>query len=60
MIKKEPTWKSWVVETTTPVFSKQQCEEVIKLGRSMPPQSALIGMGEKGIKETKTRLSHIS
>jgi PKHD-type hydroxylase len=60
MIVKEPNWKSWIVETTEPVFTKEQCELICNLGRSMPPQNAQIGIGDKGVYDTKTRTSHIS
>ena len=26
MIILEPKWKSWIVETTTPLFTPKQCE----------------------------------
>ena len=29
----EPKWKSWIVETTTPLFTPQQCEMIINAGR---------------------------
>ena len=38
MTIKEPNWKSWIVETTEPIFTKEQCELICKLGRSRPPQ----------------------
>jgi len=60
MIITEPNWKSYLVETTSPVFTPEQCEIISKVGRSMPAQKAEVG-GEKGGEyNTKTRLSHIS
>jgi hypothetical protein len=29
---KEPKWKSWIVETTTPLFSPDQCRQIIECG----------------------------
>ncbi len=59
----EPRWKSYIVETTTPIFTPKQCQMIIKSGREEPKQTAEVG-NEKGDKEgvldTKTRTSHIS
>jgi PKHD-type hydroxylase len=61
MIIKEPRWKSYIVETTVPVFTPEQCQLVINAGRSEPAQLAEVGGGGgKGITDTKTRTSHIS
>ena len=60
MIKKEPSWKSYIVQTTTPILTPEQCDIVSRLGRSMPPQKAQVGGGDKGKYDTKTRISHIS
>ena len=56
MIKKEPGWKSYIVQTTTPVFTPEQCNIISKIGRSMPPQNAEVGGGEGGTIDTKTRI----
>ena len=40
MIISEPKWKSWIVETTTPLFSPEQCRKIIDCGRRQPPQTA--------------------
>tara|TARA_R100001377_G_scaffold82236_1_gene62434 strand:- start:973 stop:1554 length:582 start_codon:yes stop_codon:yes gene_type:complete len=48
MIIKEPKWKSWVVETTTPLFTPEQCQKIIDCGKSQPPQQAQVGMGKPG------------
>ena len=59
----EPRWKSYMVETTTPIFTPKQCQMIISAGRSEPKQDGAVG-NEKGIKggvlDTKTRTSHIS
>ncbi len=60
MIHTEPNWKSYMVETTEPIFTPEQCEIISKLGRAMPPQNAQVGGGKGGEYNTKTRISHIS
>jgi len=59
----EPKWKSYIVETTQPVFTPKQCQMIIEAGRAEPKQDAYVG-NKKGIKggelDTKTRTSHIS
>ena len=59
----EPRWKSYIVETTKPVFTPKQCQMIINAGRSEPKVNAQVG-NERGIKggviDTKTRTSHIS
>ena len=59
----EPKWKSYIVETTTPIFTPKQCQMIINAGRSEPRKDASVG-SNKGIKggvlDTKTRTSHIS
>ena len=63
MILNEPRWKSYVVETTIPVFTPQECQYIINIGRSMPPKIGEIGAGEKlgsHAVDKGQRLSHIS
>ena len=59
----EPRWKSYLVETTKPIFTPEQCQMIINAGRSEPRNNAEVG-SSKGIKggvyDTKTRTSHIS
>ena len=59
----EPRWKSYIVETTKPIFTPEQCKMIIAAGRAEPKQDAYVGH-TKGIKggvlDTKTRTSHIS
>ena len=59
----EPRWKSFIVETTAPIFTPEQCKMIIDAGRTEPKQDAQVG-SSKGIKggviDTKTRTSHIS
>ena len=59
----EPRWKSYIVETTQPIFTPEQCRDIINAGRAEPKQDAQVG-SKQGIKggviDTKTRTSHIS
>jgi len=60
----EPRWKSYIVETTTPIFTPEQCQMIIAAGRNEPKQTAQVGINKankqgSGI-DTKTRTSHIS
>ena len=63
MIITEPRWKSYLVETTVPIFTPEQCQMIINAGRSEPTNTASVG-NEQGIAggkiDTKTRTSHIS
>ena len=63
MIITEPRWKSFMVQTTGPMFTPEQCQMIIEAGRSEPRNDASVG-NEQGIKggvvDTKTRTSHIS
>ena len=60
----EPKWKSFIVETTQPIFTPEQCQMIINAGRAEPKQDASVGNQDKSIKggviDTKTRTSHIS
>jgi PKHD-type hydroxylase len=59
----EPRWKSYIVETISPIFTPEQCKMIIKAGRAEPRNDAGVG-NEKGTKgghvDTNTRTSHIS
>jgi len=59
----EPRWKSYIVQTTQPIFTPEQCKMIIEAGRSEPKNNAEVG-SSKGIKggviDTETRTSHIS
>ena len=60
MIITEPRWKSLIVETTTPLFTPEQCQLIINAGRAEPVENGQVGGGAKGVVDTKTRTSHIS
>ena len=58
----EPRWKSYIVETTTPIFTPEQCKLIIEAGRSEPKNNAEVGMKKTGgaAIDTSIRTSHIS
>jgi PKHD-type hydroxylase len=59
----EPRWKSYIVETTQPIFTPEQCQDIINAGRSEPRRDAGVGSNtgvKGGVVDTKTRTSHIS
>ena len=57
----DPKWKSWIVETTTPLFTPDQCQMVINCGRRQPPQKAQVGMNKPGGGiDTNKRITTIS
>jgi len=57
----EPKWKSWIIETTTPLFTPDQCRQIIAAGRSQKPQQAQVGLGKpEGGTDTKKRVTTIS
>ena len=57
----EPKWKSWVVKTTTPLFTPEQCQKIIDCGRRQTPQQAKVGISKPGGgTDTKKRVTTIS
>ena len=58
----EPKWKSWIIQTTTPLFTPEQCNKIIASGRAQPPQVAGVGMDNpnKTGTDTKKRVTTIS
>ena len=59
----EPRWKSYIVQTTQPIFTPEQCKMIINAERSEPKNDAQVGNKEGikgGVLDTKTRTSHIS
>ena len=60
MIITEPKWKSWVVQTTTPLFTPEQCQQIIDCGRRQPPQQAKVGGKPGSGADTKKRVTTIS
>jgi len=51
----EPKWKAYVVTTTKPILTPEQCDEVIRIGQSVPNDQAKVGMGEPNDKQTNNR-----
>ena len=60
MIITEPRWKSLIVETTTPIFTPEQCQMIIEAGHKQPREDGQVGGGKGGTVDTQPRLSHIS
>ena len=59
----EPRWRSFIAETTQPVFTPKQCNMIIEAGRAEPRQNAQVGNKEgikDGVLDAETRTSHIS
>ena len=57
----EPLWKSYIVETTKPIFTPQQCQMVIAKGMSLKKEEAKVGMAKpEGGVDTKKRITSIS
>ena len=42
----EPQWKSYIVETTKPVLTPQQCDDLIRIGQSEPQVKGVTSMNE--------------
>jgi hypothetical protein len=55
---REPSWKRWVVPIQG-YLNSQQCDEIIKIGRSLPPESGRIGNVKKEIADEQIRKSFI-
>jgi len=57
----EPIWKSYIVETTEPIFTPKQCQMVIDKGMSLKKEEAKVGMGKlEGGLDSKKRITTIS
>jgi hypothetical protein len=48
MIITEPRWKSLIVETTTPLFTPEQCQMIIDAGQKQPREDGQVGGGKGG------------
>ena len=44
----EPLWKSYIVETTGPIFSPQQCQMIIDKGMSLKKETDAVGINKPG------------
>jgi len=58
----EPKWRSLLANTTAPIFSPQQCQDIINMGHQQKAQEALVGQkdGREGKHDTKKRITTIS
>ena len=57
----EPIWKSLIVETKGPIFTPEQCQQIIARGESLKQQQAEVGSaGPDGRHDTKKRITTIS
>jgi len=48
MIIKMPRWQSYMATTTEPMFSPEQCQNIIDAGHAEKPQTAQVGMNKPG------------
>jgi len=58
----EPKWKSLLANTTEPIFTPEQCQNIIDMGHQQKTQEALVGHKDKkgGNYDTKKRITTIS
>jgi len=56
----EPCWKSYGALTETPVFTPEQCDLIIKEGKSFQPLRGLVGGGSNNKLDLNVRLSTLS
>ena len=58
----EPKWKSLMANTTAPIFSPAQCQDIINMGHQQKKEEAKIGTGKghEGGYDTKKRITTIS
>ena len=48
MIIKMPRWQSYMATTTQPLFTPQQCQDIINAGHAEKPQVAQVGSNKPG------------
>ena len=58
----EPKWRSLLANTTGPIFSPQQCQDIINMGHQQKAEEAKVGHthGKGGKHDTKKRITTIS
>ena len=57
----EPKWKSLMANTISPLFSPQQCQQIIDMGHTQKAEEAKVGStGKEGKHDTKMRVTTIS
>tara|TARA_Y100001951_G_scaffold96520_1_gene95305 strand:- start:39 stop:626 length:588 start_codon:yes stop_codon:yes gene_type:complete len=62
MIITEPKWKALLANTTKPIFSSAQCQDIINMGHKQKSEEAKVGHkdGRGGKYDTKMRITTIS
>jgi len=58
----EPKWKSLLANTTAPIFSPEQCQDIINMGHQQKAEEAKVGNKDRkgGNYDTKMRVTTIS
>ena len=58
----EPKWKSLLANTIAPIFSPEQCRDIINMGHQQKAEEAKVGHKDKagGNYDTKKRITTIS
>ena len=58
----EPKWKSLMANTIGPIFTPQQCQDIINMGHQQKAEEARVGHkdGKQGAYDTKKRITTIS
>ena len=58
----EPKWKSLLANTVGPIFTPEQCQDIINMGHQQKTEEAQVGHKEKpgGTYDTKIRITTIS
>ena len=58
----EPKWKSLLANTTAPIFSPEQCQDIINMGHQQKAEKAKVGIKneKEGRYDTKKRVTTIS
>jgi len=59
---REPKWKSLMANTVEPLFTPQQCQDIINVGHQQQARKAQVGnkKNDKGAYDTKKRITTIS
>ena len=58
----EPKWKSLLANTVGPLFTPEQCQDIINIGHQLKSEKAKVGTkeGKQGGYDTKKRITTIS
>ena len=58
----EPKWKSLMANTIGPIFTPEQCQDIINMGHQQKAEEAKVGHkdGQQGKYDTKKRITTIS